>query len=241
MKIVSLVPSWTETLIEAGVDVVGRTRFCINPAQATKAVPIVGGTKDVDWEKVKALNPDLVIFDREENTLTMAEECPVKWHSTHIRHMQDMPRELHQLAKLLDNSKLALLAESWQKVVDAPPRKKNLALPPGLVKWVTPPPTVVGSIVYVIWANPWMAAGHNTFIGSVMEWCGWPVWGSVKYPKFNPADFDKDTLFLCSTEPFPFAKRLDVISQLPGATAIVDGESISWFGSRSLTYLNSLL
>jgi len=240
MRVVSLVPSWTETLIEAGVDVVGRTRFCLHPRERVKAIPTVGGTKDADWEKIRTLGADLVILDREENTREMAEACPLPWHATHVSHMRDLPSQLQTLSEKLSSPRLGEFAARWEKIVASPKRAFSLQNPPGLVKWVTPPPKTAGEICYVIWAHPWMAAGPDTFIGSVLDWCGWKVWGTGKYPKFEPTSFDAQTLFLCSTEPFPFAKRPDVMAELPGAVALVDGEKISWFGLRSLMYLESL-
>ena len=73
MRVVSLVPSLTETLLECGVEVVGRTRFCIHPADKVADIPAVGGTKEVNWQRCLALEPDLVVMDKEENTLEMAQ------------------------------------------------------------------------------------------------------------------------------------------------------------------------
>jgi iron complex transport system substrate-binding protein len=242
MRIVSLVPSWTETLIEAGVNVVGRTRYCLHPADKVKKIPALGGTKEVNWEKIKALGADLVILDQEENTKEMAEECPVPWIATHVRSMQDLPRELQRMAVHLKCEELQFMAERWQKIIDAKGPLKNFERPPALISWETPSPLKEGPLIYTIWAHPWMAAGPNTFIGSVLNWCGWSAWGDEKYPRFEPELFkNQNATFLCSTEPYPFAKRKDVLKELPGAIAIVDGEKLSWFGLRSLKYLESLM
>lgn len=84
MRIVSFVPSWTETLLECGADIVGRTRFCIHPADRVAAIPTVGGTKVANWDRVRSLQPDLVILDREENTVAMAEATPGRFLATHV-------------------------------------------------------------------------------------------------------------------------------------------------------------
>jgi hypothetical protein len=242
VRVVSFVPSWTETLLWADVNVVGRTRFCIHPAGKVKSIPVVGGTKDMDRELLKSLGPDLVIFDREENNETMAADCPFSWLSTHVTSIHDMPRELTLLSEKLGAPKLHELALRWEKVLG----KKNPSLktPPGFIEWEKPPQNFSESRwVYVIWAHPWMAASGNTFIGSLCEHLGWPVWsGKDKYPVFAPKDFnsqDHQTSFMCSSEPYPFLKKREVLKELPGPTALVDGEKLSWFGLRSLLYMES--
>ena len=90
MRIVSMVPSWTETLLKAGVNVVGRTRYCIHPPKLITNIPIVGGTKDVSWDLVEDLKPDLVLLDQEENPLEMAEECPVPYFATHVNSIESL-------------------------------------------------------------------------------------------------------------------------------------------------------
>lgn len=99
-RIVSLVPSWTETLIEAGANVVGRTRFCIHPVDRVISIPAIGGTKSFDVEKLRSLAPDLIVMDREENTLEMfelaREVAPV--HVSHVENVSQMPNELRALA-----------------------------------------------------------------------------------------------------------------------------------------------
>lgn len=84
MRVVSMVPSWTETLLEAGRDaadfeLVGRTRYCVHPADLAASITAVGGTKEINWDRVSELKPDLVIFDREENPKSMADRSPYPW------------------------------------------------------------------------------------------------------------------------------------------------------------------
>lgn len=67
MRLISLVPSWNETLIECGLNVVGRSRYCIHPEDRVRDIPIVGGTKDIRWDRVREARPDLLVLDREEN------------------------------------------------------------------------------------------------------------------------------------------------------------------------------
>ena len=84
-KVVSLVPSWTETLIEANVNVIGRTRFCIYPAQKVKDIAVVGGTKSVNIDQLSRLQPDFIVVDQQENTREMADQL------THANHKLIMP------------------------------------------------------------------------------------------------------------------------------------------------------
>lgn len=243
ITVVSLVPSWTETLIAAGVPVIGRTRFCIHPEEMMEFIPAVGGTKDVDWDKVQSYKPDFVLFDKEENTLTMAKDCPVPWIATHVQSMQDMPKELLKLGDQFRAPQLYELAKRWEKVIQSTPQiSTQQAFPPALIEWIKPLTETPDNIIYVIWKNPWMAAGHSTFIGSVLEWFGLKIWNQEKYPEFTIDDFKQSkNLFLCSSEPYPFAKRRDAMMELPGAVALVDGEKLSWFGIRSLEFLESFI
>lgn len=120
---ISLVPSWTETLIACDVNVVGRTRFCIHP-QSANALPVVGGTKDLDWHKVRELRPDLLIVDREENLEWMKSESPCRVVDTHVTSLQDVASELDVLAAALGgNEAISLLANRWRQVVAMPPRQ----------------------------------------------------------------------------------------------------------------------
>ena len=117
MRVVSMVPSWTETLIEAGVDVVGRTRFCIHPSDKVKSIPVVGGTKDINWEKLKSIEFDLLLLDKEENPKEMAIEAQCAFVATHIKCCDDVISELRSLSVILKNQSLNSFAERWKKVI----------------------------------------------------------------------------------------------------------------------------
>lgn len=236
MRIVSFVPSFTETFLEAGVEVVGRTRFCIHPPEA-QAIPIVGGTKDGDWEKVRGLKPDLVIFDREENTREMAQACGVPFLSTHVTSMPSLAAELRTLSGALANRALDQYAERAEALLQAPFIKKPLGSP------LTNLPEDVDRILYLIWRNPWMAVSSETFIGSVCGLSGFPLpQFADRYPKIKLEDFSKEkTLLLLSSEPFPFHRYVEEIKSLGFPAILVNGENFSWFGIRSIRYLESLV
>ncbi len=240
MRVVSLVPSWTETLVECGVEVVGRTRFCIHPHEKIKDIPVVGGTKNCDWEKVKLLKPDLVIFDEEENLREMAEACPYPWISTHVIGMQDMEAELNKLGLRLENAGLLQLSRRWGRVAAISMRERTGGEILGVMSWLRRAQAPTRKFVYVIWKDPWMAASESTFIGSIFRHFGFENYFALektteKYPKFEMEQIPDDVLLLFSSEPYPFGKKIPEIGS--HAAAIVDGEKYSWFGIRSLRFL----
>lgn len=236
MRVISLVPSWTETLLEAGVDVVGRTRFCVHPTDRVKAIPVVGGTKDLSAEKVAALGADLVILDREENPKEFLSLLRLPYLDTHVDSVTAMAEELVRLAERLNNKNLSALAARARRVASLPPRPAPSIIP-GLRHELTPfaPGTPVR---YVIWRNPWMAAGRGTYIDSVLRQLGF-VCGELpegKYPEIADGDL-AEGYTLYSSEPFPFLEKREILRREGRTGAIVDGESYSWFGVRGLLFL----
>ena len=111
-----MVPSMTETLLECDVEVVGRTRFCIHPKARVKSINVVGGTKDLNWQKIKDLKADLLIVDKEENLPWMLTDAPLPVFVSHIDGLDSMPSELKRLAQILSNPKLERLGNEWQKI-----------------------------------------------------------------------------------------------------------------------------
>lgn len=242
MRVISMVPSWTETLLSSGVQVVGRTRFCIHPEASVTSVPVVGGTKDWDLQKITALNADLLLLDQEENPKWMAEQSPLPWVATHIQKIEDVPRDLRKINLKLMAADLDLLCRRWDWVI-AKPQLNVLDLQnlPGILKWIKRPEQKINQVVYMIWRKPFMAVSQETFIGSVFE----RVSGGhrlsrfhTKYPVIELSQFETDTtLLLFSSEPFPFLRFETELRSLSFPSAIVDGELFSWFGTRSLKFL----
>ncbi|MFT4630017.1 MAG: hypothetical protein ACI9WC_003897 [Arenicella sp.] len=246
MKVICLVPSLTETLIECGVEVVGRTRFCVHPKDKVCGIPKVGGTKGVDWQKVAELNADLVIFDREENLKAMADECPLPWHATHITSTKTVAAELGRLALSVNSDQLSQLAGQWQ-AVDS---KANLntvdfSNVPGQIELLANTKKSYQRVEYIIWREPWMAVNPNTFVGSMLVKLGFGGYlndHQDSYPVLNEDQMaDPDTFYLFSSEPFPFAKHRDSLLAAGFNGAIVDGEVYSWFGTRSYRALAKYL
>ncbi len=242
MKVVSMVPSWTETLIRAGIQVVGRTRYCVHPAAQVADIPIVGGTKEVDWDLVIDLNPDLVLLDKEENPLEMAEKCPLPYLATHVSSLQDLQRDLEKLGDHFENATLMEWAVDCYDILHLPRRNWSFRKIPGLLHWVNLPVEENQQIVYMIWKKPWMSVSRETYIGSVLEHLGARLVNfepGEKYPVIHLEQY-RDCFFLFSSEPYPFHKKINELKALGLTGAVIDGESYSWFGVRSLDFLKSL-
>ena len=119
MRIISLVPSWTETLIESGIYPVGRTRFCIHPVGMVDKIQIVGGTKQANWELIEKLRPDLIILDREENPKDFSEKG-FKFWASHVTDGKSLEKNLRELSSLLKNDQLKVLAQQCALINQAP-------------------------------------------------------------------------------------------------------------------------
>lgn len=226
-------------LLEAGVDVVGRTRFCIHPAQA-RAIPVVGGTKDLNAEKLRALRPDLLVLDKEENLPWMNDQAPCRTLVSHVDSITAMRALAEELARELPgHPALARIGERWRSVEDAPPGAWNWArIPTASTAWET---TEGRELLYVIWKDPWMAVAGGTFIASVFEKLGAGAFFFVhaeKYPKLAAEELARaGRVVLFSSEPFPFGRFQGELRNWAPRGALVDGESFSWFGTRSLRFL----
>jgi ABC-type Fe3+-hydroxamate transport system substrate-binding protein len=242
MRVVSLVPSWTETLIEAGIDVCGRTRFCIHPAAHVQNIPIVGGTKNVDWEKIKSLMPDLVLLDKEENPKEFAEACSFPWLATHVLDLKSCQKEMAQLGKFFSNKSLMQWSRELGDILEKPPSSWDMSKIPGEIEKIGENKNL-NQLMYLIWRSPWMAVTGDTYIGSVLKFLGAPmaeVSSPQRYPEIEEAILRKNYI-LFSSEPFPFLKKKDFLKAEGFVGSIVDGEKYSWFGVRSLNFLKQVL
>jgi ABC-type Fe3+-hydroxamate transport system substrate-binding protein len=185
----------------------------------------IGGTKNVDIDKVKSLEPDLIIANKEENTKEQIEELatlfPV-WISD-IKTIEDGLIMIGEVGKLVDRT---AEAEGLVKEIKAgfEGLKKD-----GIAK----------RVAYFIWRNPWMVAGGDTFINNMLEAKGWVnVFADrPRYPEINLENLASlaPELILLSSEPYPFKEKhiAEIIAVLPEAKVLlVDGEMFSWYGSR---------
>lgn len=225
MRIVSLVPSITESLFDFGlteIEVVGRTKFCIHPKTLVKKVPVIGGTKNLNLDKIKALKPDLIIANKEENEKLQIEELGKYFEIwlTDIENLQDNQNFLTELGTLLNKQELALNFNEKINVIfdsskELSPRK----------------------VSYLIWKNPYMTVGSDTFIHEIIEKLGFTnlFEDSKRYPEISVNQMKEAEYVFLSSEPFPFQqKHIDELQkELPDSKIIlVDGEAFSWYGTH---------
>jgi ABC-type Fe3+-hydroxamate transport system substrate-binding protein len=233
-RIISLVPSQTELLYDLGADVVGITKFCVHPASWFREKARIGGTKDIHPEKIAALQPDLIIANKEENNReqveALAAQYPV-WISD-IRILADALAMIRSVGELV-----------------AQPQKAQ-SLVAGIEKGFNElrPLTHPLHTAYLIWRNPWMTVGGDTFIDEMLQRCGFTnlFAAQSRYPTVDITALTNCDLILLSSEPYPFRHKhlLEIQTLLPSATIrLVDGELFSWYGSRLLqapAYFRSL-
>lgn len=237
-RIVSLVPSQSELLIDLGLEelLVGVTKFCIHPSGMKERVGQIGGTKAVKIDRVVALQPDLVIGNKEENLQSDIEELekhiPV-WMSD-IHDLDSALEMIHLLGDLTQTIEVTnQLIASIQKQFN------ELSL---FIENNTPI-----RVLYLIWRKPYMAAGKETFINDCLERCGWiNCLNEERYPEVD-LDAANPEVVLLSSEPYPFADKhiSELQERFPKAKIVlVDGEYFSWYGSRMLgapAYFKSLI
>ena len=225
MKIISLVPSITESLFDFGLttnEVIGRTKFCIHPSNLVRNVEVIGGTKNLNLEKIKSLKPDLIIANKEENEKLQVEELmkDFKVWVTDIETLDDNQDFISELGILLNKENLA--EDFNQKIVSVFSD----------VKFVKPK-----KVAYLIWKNPYMTIGSDTFIGEVLEKLGFEnlFKNRKRYPEVSVEEMKEANLIFLSSEPFPFQQKHinELLKDLPKTEIIlVDGEAFSWFGTH---------
>ena len=244
-RIVSLVPSLTESLFALGLGgrVVGVTDWCVHPAEALKRVPKVGGTKDTNVEAVLALAPDLVIANHEENTRRVVERL----EAAGLRVWLTYPRTVRAGAALLREMAVRLGATSRAIADVVVPVEEAVALAERVRPWKRP------RVFCPIWRDPWMAVGRDTYVHSMIELCGgvnvFAERGDRRYPVVRLADVveARPDVVLLPDEPYAFGSRdvaelmrLDLPAARAGRIHCVDGTWVSWYGPRIRPALNGL-
>lgn len=229
MRIVSLCPSITESLVALGLGgcLVGVTRYCVHPREALQGVPRVGGTKNPDFGAIAALEPDFVFCNAEENRDADVAELS-KRHRVEVSHptrVADVPPLLRRLGELTGT---ADVAEGWARAVEEKLAAAHARRP---VRFA-----------YLIWKGPWMAAAAGTYISDLLETFGgvnvFPA-GSGPWPKTDEEQLAKlgPELLVLPDEPFPFGdgERTHWREVLPSARiALVPGDDYCWHGVRTL-------
>jgi hypothetical protein len=210
-RVVSLVPSATETLLALGADVVACTRFCEQPA-----LPHVGGTKNPDVPAIVALQPDLVVVDEEENRREDADELAAAGLALLALAVRSVEGALAAVAQL------AAAVERPAPAFDLPPRRD---------------PTTRALVP--IWRRPWMSINADTYGASVLAWSGIELVTAAapeRYPTVELAALGAVERVLVPSEPYSFsdAHVAELRSAFPDAAVErVDGQDLFWWGWRT--------
>jgi len=241
VRIVSLVPSLTELLFDLGLgeSIVGRTGFCVHPRDRVRRVRKVGGTKDVRIDAVEALAPTHVIVNVEENRRECVDALRASVPHIVVTYPQ-RPQDNVGLYRLLGGlfgredtaeslvERFTAAAESLRRVAAAKSRR---------------------DVLYLVWKKPWMAANPGTYIGETLRLAGWdvvPVAPPAFYPQLpeDPGAWPRADLAILPSEPYRFRARdrTELAARLAADTAVlrVDGELVSWYGSRAIAGMRYL-
>lgn len=227
-RIVSLVPSQTELLYDLGLEssIDGITKFCVHPNHLLKTKAIVGGTKQINLEKIKALQPDIILCNKEENTKEIVNACSTicAVHVSNIETISDCVAMIQQYGEIFNKkveaSKISRKIQSNLKDFQTCIQEKSIL-----------------KVAYFIWKNPFMVAGKNTFINYLLQLNKFEnVYANLgRYPEIElKQEEDLDLVFL-SSEPYPFKEKHIEELQVYYTKAkiqLVDGEMFSWYGSR---------
>ncbi|MBO6792910.1 MAG: ABC transporter substrate-binding protein [Balneolaceae bacterium] len=233
-RIISLVPSLTELLFDLGLmdGVIGRTRFCIHPAEKVQNVDIIGGTKNPRIDKIRDLKPDLVIANKEENRKEDVEAIQEfsEVIVTDISTIEDALFAMHHIANRVNaDEKGTKLIEQILSILPEPNRFSEI------------------NAAYFMWKDPWMSVGGDTYIHDVMQTFGLRnvFQDSERYPTITLDQLKSANpeLILLSSEPYPFKEKhiAELKEILPNSNIqLVDGEWFSWYGSRMLPSFKEL-
>ena len=225
-RIVSLVPSQTELLVDLGLEdrLVGITKFCVHPEGLTKRKTVIGGTKNFHFDTIDALKPDLIIGNKEENYQEgikyLAEKHPV-WMSD-IFNLEDALEMIEAIGEITGKK------EKARDIVQGISSGFQVKFPKK------------GKAIYLIWQDPLIAVGNNTFIDDMLRRVGFAnLIEKERYPEVNREEIRQlnPDCILLSSEPYPFKeKHIDEYQRMfPNATVrLVDGEMFSWYGSKLL-------
>ena len=231
-RIISLVPSITELLYDLDLEseVLGITKFCIYPGKWHRNKTRVGGTKNVNIKTIQLLQPDLIIANKEENVKEQVEELAKGYDVlvTDVNNLQDALNMIKHIGTLVDRGNEA--SELCENIQDK--FKKLTSLLHLKRKFKT---------AYLIWQNPYMTIGGDTFINDMMQYC-WldNIFLSEKrYPEISIDELKERSceLIILSSEPYPFKEKhlQELQLKIPDAKIILaDGEMFSWYGSRLL-------
>lgn len=215
-RVVSLVPSATETLLAWGITPVACTRFCEQPQ-----LPHVGGTKDPDLAAITDLGPDLVVLDEEENRLADHDALVGAGVPVHVLGVRDLAHLDQQLGALAD-----AVGARWEPLghIDEPEAQRRAWVP--------------------IWKRPWMALGEPTYGSALLRALGVANVAAPDgaYPELDPTEVASRgcDLVLAPSEPYPFQERHRGELSVAGPVTFVDGRDLLWWGTRTAGALERL-
>ncbi|MDX2172934.1 MAG: helical backbone metal receptor [Bacteroidota bacterium] len=226
-RIISIVPSQSEFLWEIGIrkELIGITKFCIHPNKMFTSIERVGGTKKLNFKKIRALKPDLIIANKEENNQQEIELLQKEFNVwiSDIYNFKDAFKMMEKLSIILNKE-----AETQKLITDI---KASLRPIKNIFKQKT--------VAYFIWNKPYMLAASNTYINFILNYLGLTnaTESMQRYPEVDNDALKKLNPNLCflSSEPFPFKQKhvLELQQILPNSKIlIVDGEVFSWYGPR---------
>jgi ABC-type Fe3+-hydroxamate transport system substrate-binding protein len=224
MRIISTVPSQTELVAYLGLeeDLVGITKFCVFPDSIYRTKTRIGGTKTLDLDLIRSLSPDLILANKEENVKEQIEELQKDFnvYVSDVKGLSSALEMIHEVSSLTHRQDEAeiLTKEIENTFLGLKRNSKSL------------------SCLYLIWKEPWMSVGNDTFIHDMISRCGWAnvCEDSTRYPEVILEEFQPDIILL-SSEPFPFKEQHKDELQLSFPNAkilLVDGTFFSWYGSR---------
>ncbi len=257
-RIVSLVPSITELVVALGWGeyLVGRTGFCIHPREDLAHVPKVGGTKDVNLSKIKQLAPTHVIVNVDENELATVQALEKLVPHVIVTHPQAPLDSLALIDQLVAAFASNLIANYSINTGASRLKEQIHAQWHALSVWRAQGRCPAQKVLYLIWREPWMTVAQDTYISRMLQAIGWQTWppvlggekGAARYPvlKGDEPWLGEVQRVLLSSEPYRFGPQhvREVQAWLPQAKVqLVDGELLSWYGSRAvqgLAYLREL-
>lgn len=239
-RIISVVPSQTELLHYLGLEdkIAGITKFCIHPREMFRSKTRIGGTKQLNIEKIKSLKPDLIIANKEENTKDQLEEL-MKFFPVWISDIKNLADALDMIKSVGEITGTGKKAEELTGLINGKFQQLGKSI------------SLQTTAAYFIWQKPYMVAGGDTFINDMMQRAGLQniFAGKNRYPETSIEEINllKPGFILLSSEPFPFKeKHKKEIEKLCRGSIVlpVDGEMFSWYGSRLLIaadYLQSFI
>ena len=241
-RIISVVPSITELLFDLGLgeEVVGRTGFCFHPKTRVRKVAKVGGTKDFDLEKIRALEPTHLIVNVDENPRERVEAAGEFVPNVIVTHPMGP----------LDNIALyRLLGGIFSRQAAAEQLVKRFEAACHVAVEATQP--LPGeTVLYIIWRDPWMTISRDTYIARALAAVGWEqieIPGEGRYPEIGiELVLDQVDRVLLSSEPYAFRPRdVAAVEAMAGGAArpvvsLIDAEMTSWYGSRAIAGMRYL-